>query len=1288
MSQGDIRLRHLVFARPVSMHPALCFFFFLATTVPVLAQAPTRSSALPQGDFSTASTALPNSSNVQPPINIAVTAEFFGYLRNPDRQVASNHTCPSDFVNASANTMRYRQSLPDATHTSSDTVLIAMGNNFAPNLYARIFSTAPNSSNPYLLGKDLYDWDFRHLNTAGQLQPDWVYADSKNNTDLSRNERAAGQGFIPMDNVGCFLIAAGYDAIVPGKHDFYFGPERLRQLARLLASTTYRNYDGKTAGPVQMLAGNLVIRTTYAATTKMLTDDERHVKYAITDPDKNEDIKPADFSDGKHILPWLPSLQFSSKQPGDMSVRLCRAKPDDPATLFNATGRAPRNLDEFKQAIASCPQWILTNPASKKDPESGETTYMFTLSLSGTPPLELFQNYLICPGQGVSSNPKTPFCLRFTVDGPFLQYPNALAKDKVSNAGNYADPQVYVWKCLADANGQLADQSQVLNGRCPDGHREVAIFGVVDPQLKEHVGELNFAWWNGEHDGKKYSTEIAVLDPADVLSGLLKKLKADHPQFHGVKILLAQMSPAKAEQLASKLNGKFNVIVSEPQVERITQNGTFSLDSPRQLSSGDEVSPSLLVVPPQYFDAEHNTPVLWPRTLKVQQDNSVRWTFTLQGDREELSKGEPARVLEQTWFKSRVDTAVAQLRLDKYPDPNNVYAHKFKDKFRDYVLHVMLKTADADLALLQKRDLYLDAAFPNQDSLCAQHPTTTSCKDENYYLALGLERILWKGDFLVKRMVVGKVLKDILKRSKGFEADDASILSLETEKNRALLSSGIVYDPERDEYVVNGEPLDEGRLYSVATSDYAALGDTGYPELLSVSVAGPKSPHDFKYLCPLRFAVQYDLSNRNRDCGDLDCGKILSAQGYFDHLMGTPTDRQRLGYGERLERWLSLHHEEPNRTWHPDRMPPLERQTQLAAVPFISLTKLSGSLNAVRNNENETTRKTDFAGVTVPQVQTARSSYVSFASQARAGWMMNLFDLFVAYDLAHTRTSTGQSSGPPVINFADNRLALESGAFFHGWHFYRWHWNWNVGKKYPRFGPEVTVRYETQLFEPRDSFSLQDGTTLAFSRQRTRNLQYPRLGVRYENRKSSFRFGYEYANIERVKAYNFATGELTATCSVPDPSSPTAFKSCLIAGNTANPPTITALSRASAVLSKVNRSGLYFTGKLVFPSSSKVSFVSEHDFELFFSKNYGSNPDVASMTYWRYLLTNSVQFKIFDNFTASPKFEIFFFENQTAGNPLNQHFFRQFKSSIDLNYSFDWFRGNPWGAYRYKRPAQ
>jgi len=56
-----------------------------------------------------------------------------------------------------------------------------------------------------------------------------------------------------FDNVGCFLIRAGFDAMVPGKHDFYYGPDGCR---------IWRAYLHLAKG-TSILASNLVVVTQY-----------------------------------------------------------------------------------------------------------------------------------------------------------------------------------------------------------------------------------------------------------------------------------------------------------------------------------------------------------------------------------------------------------------------------------------------------------------------------------------------------------------------------------------------------------------------------------------------------------------------------------------------------------------------------------------------------------------------------------------------------------------------------------------------------------------------------------------------------------------------------------------------------------------------------------------------------------------------------------------------------------------------------------------------------------------
>jgi hypothetical protein len=87
-----------------------------------------------------------------------------------------------------------------------------------------------------------------------------VRYDDDKNPNIGAIRQSQGTATIGTDNVACFLSYAGYAALVPGPEDFYFDPERLRMLARFMAGIK------KSAqyGPVQMLAANLAVKTSWA----------------------------------------------------------------------------------------------------------------------------------------------------------------------------------------------------------------------------------------------------------------------------------------------------------------------------------------------------------------------------------------------------------------------------------------------------------------------------------------------------------------------------------------------------------------------------------------------------------------------------------------------------------------------------------------------------------------------------------------------------------------------------------------------------------------------------------------------------------------------------------------------------------------------------------------------------------------------------------------------------------------------------------------------------------------
>src|SRR6185369_4135471 len=146
-----------------------------------------------------------------------------GYFRVPSLQPDKMRTCPA----SSDNDSEAAKSFKTFREGRTNSVLLGTGDNFAPQLEARVFSYLDEDlkdTKYHPANKELYFFDTAH--------DSWVHIDD---ADKLKVKLKSGVGTIPTDNVACFLAAAGYAAVVPGRHDFYFGAERVRELARLMA---------------------------------------------------------------------------------------------------------------------------------------------------------------------------------------------------------------------------------------------------------------------------------------------------------------------------------------------------------------------------------------------------------------------------------------------------------------------------------------------------------------------------------------------------------------------------------------------------------------------------------------------------------------------------------------------------------------------------------------------------------------------------------------------------------------------------------------------------------------------------------------------------------------------------------------------------------------------------------------------------------------------------------------------------------------------------------------------
>ena len=227
-----------------------------------------------------------------PPINVDVvyTGRLFGYFRSPSvQQIKATPGChEGDSRSPAADRFLEKQKV---SFTKS-TVLVGTGDNFAPQLEAREFAV-DSKPNEYVPGKkELYVGNGNEWLPYKELK--------KPANETLRKLIESGKGTIPSDNVACFLRRAGYAAIVPGKHDFYFGPERLRQLARFLA----RPAEDGGFTPVQMLGANLVMKTEPIESAAVSSKADRKFE------DWPTDYPVMNLSDEGSVYPWFSVVKI------------------------------------------------------------------------------------------------------------------------------------------------------------------------------------------------------------------------------------------------------------------------------------------------------------------------------------------------------------------------------------------------------------------------------------------------------------------------------------------------------------------------------------------------------------------------------------------------------------------------------------------------------------------------------------------------------------------------------------------------------------------------------------------------------------------------------------------------------------------------------------------------------------------------------------------------------------------------------------------------------------------
>jgi hypothetical protein len=1178
---------------------------------------------------------------------IIYTGKLMGYFRSPAKQSWQQAPgCKALSTESSTAAIEFQ----NLRNEKRNAVLVGTGDNFAPELEARMFMSAkPRDekeekklhddlkipSDDYIPGnKELYYWD-----RTGDPSGSWVYYKAVKKGSPLERQLALGEGTIPTDNVGCFLAANRFAAMVPGKHDFYFGAERVRELGRFMAGLTVQSFSDEWRKayqeykkledyqPPQMLGANLVIKTSVAGSAP--GGEKSKIGW------EGSSVKIAD---GKSVYPWFAStVDVKIPVPPEIKDALSAQFPSQTkATLtevidYLKTLPPPKDevrekfirLLESHEQINICPTkdlnvlpvqcdggWTVNGHAISLKGESlnypisipANPTYPWSKARKG-PVFEPGSNYGLC--QMMKEKPKDPKehyiatkCETFSVKRPFLSLP----RDGSPYTYNDPDPFVLI----------------------PGDHQqpEVAIFGVVDPTLTQYIGVLNYSWMSEDNNGAK--SVLSVEDPLEALREQLDYFdawyQATNPgkKFTGMKVLLAQMSPHIARKLAARLN-QFQLVVTEADEELGTSETTLTTEWNAKVNSS-----AFIAVPAPYYqsglkDGDEGNVHFGAVTAKYQ---SGVWRM--------VSSFKGATLVKNTYMSDEKLAKLLEPAVKKCFGPAFVeepnHPTKIEETIRIATLCAMRERLSADVALIQKRDLFSRVPDKLQD------------------VQQVLDYLIWKGDLLTLLYVPGSALKSALEASKKYDLEDANNLSLADEKDRGLAFLGIV--SRGKDSLINEAPLDEKKIYTLATTDYVAGGDTGYLDLTKALDAKTQPSQYPAQLEPISGLVCARINSGNSKAG---CLAPTNRDEYLDQIAFVPGPAPTKGEGFGSKLWKLF----PFKLGDKDQKQTTlsgfrNQQTEQRGFWVLSLKNFGVSFSGLRNNLSDTDIAAKFAGVKTSGVTAKQAQTISSSLDLRLFHTSHTGGPFIQTNVDYKRQSTGDLA--PRISQITNLVTGEAGYLR----------NLRGGRSDKSMGMSFSLYTETQLQKPFSTFTL--GTDSLKVAQDRSLMLLPRAGLFWRNGTNAFTAGIQYGReLKSLVGYRFISPAGTFECL---PQVNQTFADCIKKLSSGNNPKVTINSDAFPIVGNRPRAGFYWTSAFTLPLNSKMKYEFSDKGSFFF--NFSN--DNATDTRYRSDSKHSLKFMIWPSLSIGPSLRLLLYRNK-----VNKDFLFQKEFGFETSFAFDLF---------------
>jgi len=578
-----------------------------------------------------------------------------------------------------------------------------------------------------------------------------------------------------------------------------------------------------------------------------------------------------------------------------------------------------------------------------------------------------------------------------------------------------------------------------------------------------------------------------------------------------------------------------------------------------------------------------------------------------------------------------------------------------------YLLRRMQEAAGSDLALLQRRDIFLDRLPPGYDKyeVCkppdnSQRPLDSS-ERRHCELRMALDRVLWKGDYSEIVMLSGKDIAGMMLAASTQNSQEQSLSQTDisgqwlvtfgivtvpaSNLTRSQISSSefsVTSDPScndvqerahpsaggRTLYCVNGQPLLADHAYSIAATDY--LDQTGVV---------PKQPFDDYYSSKGKFVTE------------------IIEQNIF---LGPPPISTSSSKKTTLDDQISL-------------LEKAEVKHQQRRLFQIDIAKVVGGYNFRSPQSGDNFVASAFQGATDSRASTPSQSELDVEAKERALWRTTPFNFGIQSDAAYDRSVQGNLTGSPV-NAAYPLNNATVGGFV----------EWKITSRTGHHAllPAGVLKAVLAPYQYQRQFN---GSYLFFAHtDKTKNQQTlhlspvngfsHRAGLRWleevssgkwfrGDRGSYFEAGPQLTVLSDILAAVTLSTPGSASLLCPANSSLTILN-CFKAANYP----INAATRAVAQTASLHSSGLYWDmhyqktlQSLADKSGPGISLSIDSKGDYFFRRS--ASKTLSSQTLYDVPASISLGFPVLRNFSVGPTYSVFLYGNQVAAQSLTVNSF-------------------------------